>query len=254
MKRGHTGLSSRRTGDIRKDLTQGQLAGIGLVAISYNEVEVLIDAMLGLFLFLRPITWEAVTSRIHGMEGKIEIVKIAMRDLGASDEVQQMLSDTLGNAGFTLHKRYRDAIIHSRVLDAPAEIALTPGKRGKKEEILLTEAALAGVFERLANVRLELIEAMNIGTRLAINRRLKEAFPRPSSEYAGGLVDTLMKSLALPKPNIEQEIRDALSRYRSHLRHRQSLPPLPEFPEEPPPPQSLEDYGSNQPPPEPPLE
>jgi hypothetical protein len=35
-----------------------------------------------------------------------------------------------------------------------------------------------------------------------------------------------------PKAKIEQDIQAALSRYLEHQSHRQSLPPLPEFPSE----------------------
>jgi hypothetical protein len=56
-------------------------------------------------------------------------------------------------------KQYRDAVIHARVLNAPAGLAQSPGKRGKTNEVLLTLGALDGLCERLALLRRELIEA-----------------------------------------------------------------------------------------------
>ena len=72
-----------------------------------------------------------VTSRIHGIDGKIEIIKVAISSIGASDDIKGVVGGTLGDDHFKKYKKYRDAVIHARVLDASAAIALAPvGREG----------------------------------------------------------------------------------------------------------------------------
>jgi hypothetical protein len=115
-------------------------------------------------------TANEVLSRINGVDGKIELAKIGMLELSADEQTVNLLAQTLGEAGFKEHKKYRDAVIHARVSDAPAGIALSPARRGKIDEVLLTVDALNGLYDRLALVRLELIEACNIAIRLHLVR------------------------------------------------------------------------------------
>jgi len=233
MRRSRTVRHGKRSGDIRKDVSEAQLAAIGSVALAYNEAEVLIDILMALALGLFTRVAHDVTDRINGMEGKVEIVKIAMREIGASEETMALLGETLGeNSGFRLYKKYRDAVIHARILDAPTAIALTPANRGKVDEVLLTVEALNGLFERLALVRLELIEACNIAIRL--RTELRWAPIRNAAEATSADKDRAAQIGDLPKRQFEQEIQEALSRYREHQRSRRSLQPLPEFREEPP--------------------
>ena len=229
MKRSRTERKISRTGDIRKDLSDAQLAGIGMVALAYNEAELLIDLALSLGAKIEWDMFKAITSRINGVDGKIEIAKLGFKLAGGSDEAQVLLANTLGNDGFALLKQYRDAIIHARVLDAPAGIALSPARRGKENEVLLTTDALNGVYERLALVRKELIEACRIMIKL----------PRDLPPVSTGLKQP--RASVLMRLQNEPTIRDAIARYREHQSHRLSLPPLPEFPEEPPIPQETED-------------
>ena len=171
MRRPLTARKGKRSGDIRKDLSETQLAGIGSIALAYNEAEVLIDILVSLVLGLLTNTAHEVTSRINGIDGKIELAKIGMRELGADENTIALLGQSLGDAGFKEYKKYRDAVVHARVLDAPTGIALSPAKRGKLDEVLLTVDALNGLYDRLALVRLELIEACNIAIRLFSERR-----------------------------------------------------------------------------------
>lgn len=230
MRRPITTRKGKRTGDIRKDLNEAQLAGIGSIALAYNEAEVLIDILVSLVLGLLTNTAHEVTSRINGIDGKIELAKIGMRELGADEKTVALLGQTFGDAGFKEYKKYRDAVIHARVLDAPTGIALSPAKRGKLDEVLLTVDALNGLYERLAFVRLELIEACNIAIRLFSERRWAPI--RKAASTLTPNADRLAAIADLPKRQYEQEIQAALSRYQEHQKNRLSLPPLPEFPEE----------------------
>jgi hypothetical protein len=131
MKRPRTELRGKRTGDVRSDLSKAQLEGVGAVAVAYNEAEVLIDILLALLLSLDHKLALALTSRINGIDGKIELVNLAFLSAGATDEAKDLLAETLGGSGFGQLKGYRDAIIHARVLDAPAGIAQASAKRGR---------------------------------------------------------------------------------------------------------------------------
>jgi hypothetical protein len=227
MKRPRAGPIAKRFGDIRKDLTASQLAALGAVALAYNEAEVTIDLLMVFALGLWATVAPEVSSRINGIDGKIEIAKVGMIDLGANAEIQEALSDSLGLDGFLKLKQYRDAVIHAHGLDVPSGIASTSIKRGKFYEVLLTEGALNGLYDRLVLMRAELIELGNIAISLSVVRKvgqvvfqIKDVFP----PIVGVFDQTTAK--------IEQDIQDAMSRYRAHRSRRLSLPPLPEFPSE----------------------
>src|SRR5947209_16390023 len=119
MKRPATNFPATRTGHIRTDLSQAQLAGIGAVAVAYNEVEILLDVMLGVALGIRDSDVRTgLTSRINGADGKVELVKSVAENLGAPVVLKTLLAECLGKSGFGDLKIYRDAIIHARVLDS----------------------------------------------------------------------------------------------------------------------------------------
>lgn len=210
MKRISTNQTAKRTGIIRIDLTEKQLIGIGLVAITYNEAEILIDVLLSSLLGTSPKMSLELTSRINGIDGKIELIKLGVKDLESPASFLSLLTKSLGkegNNGFSELKKYRDGIIHARILDASLGIGLTPGKRGTIYDILLTSPALEAVAERLSIMRHELIEISNI----------------------------IMKLRALvgqPKLLREQEIQQLIPLYQQHQKNRLSLAPLPEFPSE----------------------
>jgi hypothetical protein len=227
VKRAATKLSTNRSGDIRKDLSESQLARIGSVAIAYNEAETLIDILLALSLKLHPTLPAALTSRINGIDGKIELLKIAYKSLGADTSVFGALCECLGENGFSQLKKYRDGVIHARVLDAPKGIGLTIAKRGKFDEILLTTDALDGIYERLVSIRYELAEFVMILSAL----RNYESAAKTATSSSNPLADLLLEKL---KTDTEQDIQAFLSRYRSHQKSRSSLPPLPEFPDQSP--------------------
>jgi hypothetical protein len=227
MKRPHVEYAGNRSGDILHDLTEKQLAGVGSVALAYNEAEVLIDALLSLALGLWPNTALELTSRINGIDGKIELAKIAMRELGAAKAIQDLLSQSLGNDGFAQLKKYRDGVIHARITHAPAGIAVTPGKRGRTSDVLLTVKALAGLYERLRIIRFELAESCNIAVKLFTLRKISEI-----GNHLIPLYPPSEKFSDLTKASIEQDIEGSISRYVEYQKQRLSLAPLPEFPSE----------------------
>jgi hypothetical protein len=161
------------------------------------------------------------------VDGKIELAKMAMREIGAPDDAMRLLEQSLGNGGFGEMKRYRDAVIHARVLDAPTGLALSPRGRGKTDEVLLTVEALGGLYTRLTLLRFELIQACNIARELADIQHLKKI-----SRGLDKVAPHLAAICDLGRSRHGSEIQDAIVRFRERQNHRLSLPPLPEFPEE----------------------
>jgi hypothetical protein len=222
MKRPDTKRKVQTTGNVRNDLSQEQLAGIGSVAIIYNETEWLLDHVL--IAALNSGVYRELTSRIHGVDGKIAITKVAMQKINPPPGFLDLLNATLGDSGFSLLKRYRDAVVHAQVLDAPAGIGRTAAKRGRIEEVLLTAKALDGLYSRFEILRHELLEAHTIARELWTLSILKPFI---------GLSETVSgKGRDPSRLKIESKIQACLSRYRERQSYRLSLPPLPPFPEE----------------------
>lgn len=210
MKREHIDGPIVRSGIIRIDLSEKQLAGIGLVAIAYNEAEILIDVALSKLFGLSPEMSLELTSRINGIDGKSELIKDGVKHSGGPASLVQLVNKTLGTegkSGFSELKRYRDHIVHSRVHNAPSGIAQTPGKRGKTYDVLLTVEALEALAVRMEKIRLELVDMSNIIMKL--------------NQLSGQ-----------PKSQIELEIQALTPPYQQRQKSRLSLPPLPKFPSE----------------------
>jgi hypothetical protein len=224
MKRPATDIPSKRTGDVRKDLTQTQLAWIGSVALAYNENELLLDMIVGLG-FGAVLNSHELTSRINGVEGKVALAKIGADALKAGPEFKRLLAETLGEGGFSLLKKLRDRIIHARIIDAAAAIARSPAQRGKFDEILLTEESLAGVYHRLDIIRYELMASLKIVGDLWI---------QASTGDSGEVARSLGNGAIVDRHRLESEARiaEALSQLQQRQRDRLSLPPLPEFPDQ----------------------
>jgi hypothetical protein len=123
-------------------------------------------------------------------------------------------------------KKFRDRIIHARIIDAADAIARSPAQRGKFDEILMTEEGLEAIYKRLEYIRQELDEANTIANWLWL-----DVFMEPI-ERMGSISPTNRAMTELRKAKSESTIADALSRYRQHQKGRLSLPPLPEFPDE----------------------
>jgi hypothetical protein len=229
MRRPRTTQRAKRTADIRKDMTESQLAGIGAVALAYNEVDSLIDVGVSLALHLWPGVAHEVTSRIFGVESKIELLKLALRDIGASEEVQWVVAQIVGKGEFLLFKKYRDAVIHARVLDAAKGIAIFQSRKAQMEEVLLTAEALNGLYERLRIMRLELVEVCNIIIRLMVVQKVDQAekILAPTNPNAARIA-------VVPRSQTEQDIQAVFARVQRYRNQRLSLPPLPAFPAEPP--------------------
>jgi hypothetical protein len=154
-----------------------------------------------------------VFSRINGIDGIVAIIKIGARELGVAEPDLLQLNEALGNGVFKLLKSYRDAVVHSRIHNAPLGIGIRLDRRASLFTVLLAKEALDVLYQHLTALRLELRDAAFV---IVHAKKLKE--------------------LGADDPDRAPRVifQSATSaRFREHQRKRQSLPPLPEFPSEP---------------------
>jgi hypothetical protein len=67
--------------DILNDYDRDVLTGIGAVALAWNNLETGINMALPIALCIEFSDWLQVTSRINGFDGKIAIIKHAVKNL-----------------------------------------------------------------------------------------------------------------------------------------------------------------------------
>lgn len=214
--------------DVRKDIEPERLAAIGAVALSWNLIETLIDVCVGLALELHPDMWSSVTSRINGIEGKVELLKETARIRHEfSERDSAIIADTFGSV--MLHKRYRDGVIHARIFHPTAIVAPSHERRGGTFEVLVSKGALDALYAHLDMLCCECAEITSLFFSSArclgnISRHISEDEKREAAqEFQAGIV--LLLDLQ---------------------RQRKALRPLPRFQEEPLPPEELEEPQSPQ--------
>jgi hypothetical protein len=213
MKRDYTEHENIPVENITRDIPQAQLAGIGAICLSYNYAENTINRMMFLAMGIPIEIYHDVTSRINGIDGKIEIVKRGAKEhLNLAPDILEFLSVTLGDGGFKLLKKYRDAVIHARIVNRITGVGELIESRGRHSEVLLTKDALMGLFQRLEEIRMELASLMGaIDAKWWIN-----SFRDPDDPDRAQYEAKIPRCFALAQD------------YRSR---RLSLPPRPEFPD-----------------------
>jgi hypothetical protein len=214
MKRRYSSASQQyahTTGDIKKDLSAKQLAGIGAVAMAYNKVEEELEELFGIATGLQGQMLTDVSARIHGIDGKIAIIRSAADANGVDDDDERQLEEALGAGVFGRYKGYRDNIVHARVINAAIGIGKTY-KRSQINEILLSENALNILYEHLVILSCELDSAANV---LMLTIKIKN-HTSDDQEIT----------------RLEAERSERSVQFRGYRHKRQSLPPIPEFPSE----------------------
>jgi hypothetical protein len=200
------------TGDVKKDLTEKQLAAFGAATLAYNILEDQIDALLYVVTNVPDWLAKEVSSRIHGLDGKIAIIHKAIENSGLDTLKERDLAhDSI--AAFGTYKKDRDALIHSRILNAAIGIGLSEKTRGKHDfEVLLTEDALNTYYEHVVALEKEL---SSLGSLLGGTNALR-----------------LSASDDPNRSRYEEAVRVHRVQFQENQHHRQSLRPLPKFPDE----------------------
>jgi len=95
---------------VRRDLTKETLAGIGAMALAWNDVEAMLDILLCVCMDIPTSVWREMTTRINGIDGKIGLVKFSLQNmLRLSEDFIKLTEDTLG--AVAQFRGYRDTII-----------------------------------------------------------------------------------------------------------------------------------------------
>lgn len=218
MKRKFEPKSRAVFGDILKATTVEQRAWIGAVVLAYNKAEHGLHNLTGLCLgYIGLGLSYAVTSRINGTDGLIAIIYGAVASLQLSEDQSKLFNAALSEHGFAHLKKLRDAVIHAELSDTSTDTAIAPGKRGERQDVLLSCEALEGLYRRLTFIEKEF-------GQLDIILRAKKAIR--FLRLFGAQDDPRLALSA-------QDILDATAQCLSHQRQRLSLPPFPKFPEPP---------------------
>jgi hypothetical protein len=198
-------------GIVDLDFTKEQFAGIGHVAMAYNEVEGAIFHLFGTATEMSLRMLAEVFTRINGVDGAIAIILHGAQKAGLSAQEMEALRDTLGDGTFGKYKKLRDTIIHARAFNAPAGIGIRIERRARIQEVLMTASALETLAKHLTNLAYEISWFDDI----IVDRR--EA-PTDADDQE--------------KARSEEYFRECLSRFQDSRNQRLALPPLPEFPSE----------------------
>lgn len=141
------------TENIKADLTQPQLAGIGAVTLAWNEVEFMLDVSLysGEDLPADCLLDDLPRRRLD--EKIKQLRKAALRWHLRSDCLDAIESTA---AAFSQLKDLRNAVVHSRLFNSQTGIGHRVTARGEIYEVLLTTEALHWLYEQLVFLRSEL--------------------------------------------------------------------------------------------------
>ena len=214
MKRVHKPTYVPFTGrfSIKGSLDEKQLAGIGAVALAYNYAENSINKLFVEIAGVRKDVSRDVVTRINGIDGKTAIIKKGFRTVTEDENILRMINALFGEKGpFTQCKRYRDALIHSRVLDSEAGTGIYDIHRDKIWDVMHSVDALDVLFDTLDLLRSEI-------AKLSVVYRILNRIRSTRGDL-------------LAKERYEQHLQVCLAQVLEIQRMRSSLPKFPEFPE-----------------------
>jgi hypothetical protein len=234
-----------RTFDPRRELDVEQLAALGGVCLAWNDAEAMLDVLLCVCSMVPHAIWREFATRINGIEGKMAIIKAACQNrYGIRDGwLHESITNTLDTT--SEYRKYRDAIIHSRIIDRLAGVGEMAIRRGDIQEVLLTTVALNGLYDHIHALKQELyslitwFQAMTHFFALddddkVVQRIMADQMAARAAAMREGVpgVLGLGRGVSPDKRQIEQEAQFAFSRYHRALDMRRSLAPLPSFPKE----------------------
>jgi hypothetical protein len=207
----HTPKRIYQVVDIKKDIPEKHLAAIGAMALAFNEAEAALDRLFYVATELPEVLKLEVSTRIHGLDGKIPITKKAAAQFLEAD-AQEQLEELLGEGVFSLLKDYRDGVIHARHINPATGVGVKVDRQARVYDYLVQETTLNIAYSILVAIRQELDEAVTL---------------------VGAM--QLLKGAAADDPKrgqFEAEVATYRVRFQQRRIARQALPPLPEFPSE----------------------
>jgi hypothetical protein len=207
--------------DVKKAYDQNQLAEIGAVTLVWNQVE----AAVGHILFMMGLTSWRVDPKVllklldamKGLEDKIEILRTLHQINNLFDDKTRNTIE-ISFAAIIENRTNRNGIVHSMIFDHEKGIAEYKNSKKEKQQILVTKDALVGLYQRLDSLKNELHEIQNL-YRLAYDRGIivNDKDGQPETDQNKALRERVI-------PEYTQKLKDL-------QKIRQSLSPLPEFPD-----------------------
>ena len=207
-------LADYKKYDFLAEVDGERLKLIGAIALAWNWIEGALDATLAMSLELAADMWVEVSSRINGIDGKTALIKRSLtldNGLPKFEEDDLLILRKAINA-IENNKRFRDGLIHARMIHPEAIISQTSQRKGVADEVLMTAEALNALYNLYAALGEEMDAFVRvIFVRLDLGGRLKERGNKLTEEH----------------------LRWSLAQLREAQTKREALPPLPEFPVEP---------------------
>ena len=196
--------------DIKRDLSPVQLAGIGAVAIAWNEIEFMLDVALYSGEELEAYCLQDDLPR-RRLDNKINHARKAADRWRLPADC--LTSIELTANAFSDLKNLRNAVIHSRVFDVRSGIGQRITPKGDIQEVLRTAQALEWLYQQLIALCFELRCVLAIFD-LVRTTELAEK----TGIVSPGKIDPL------------PEVREWLARLDQSRRGRESHGPAPCFP------------------------
>ena len=187
------------------------MAALGAMALAFNETEAAIDRLFFVVTALSDKLQMEVSTRVGGIDGKIEIIKRGGEQFLTGSELHQF-QETLGEGVFGTLKDYRDGAIHVRHLNPSTGVGVKVDRRARVFDYLVRETTLDVAYNLLIAIRKELDEATTLIQGIRSLNSLSDSDPN--------------RALL--------EAKLAAIRYQFQLcrTERLKLPQLPEFPTE----------------------
>jgi hypothetical protein len=205
--------------DPKKDFSEKQLAAIGAIIMAFNECEGVINALAYVSLRPPPQLAHEVVTRL-GLDAKVDIAKKGAEYVLGFEQPQLALIRAALDE-FLLYKRYRDAIAHAQVTDNTVPMGYVI-RREKAFEVLLNDAALDALYERLWTLKQDL-DVISVSFDV---------------KAAGVLIleaERIISEMKDQCPQLENEFQVMRQQCWTEMAARhtrsQSLPPIPDFPD-----------------------
>lgn len=196
--------------EIKIKIPERQLAGIGAVALAFNELEATIEQIFFVLANLSADIQFEISTKIGTIE-KIDIIKLAAKPYLRKKE-QEALAHSLGAEGFGLLKSYRDGVIHVRHLSPVTGVGLELDKKANAFDLLVRQDALDAAYDHLVILNQELLATRELFLAINVLNRREAADP--------------------DRPLFEQSIVTARHLIQSRKSERRSIPPIPKIPSE----------------------
>jgi len=203
--------------DAEDAYTPQQLARIGAIALIWNQIKAMIDFQLMVIMRLDPHLWTPVTTQLRGIDGKIQLLRIrANTSKILSEEAKQSIKLCLD--GIVEYKKYRDDIVHSHIFDVDKGIAIRVGYNTQICQVLVTQEALDGFYERLKILKDEF-------------REVDLLFRLSDEQDAVAVRSDLSRDQAIQQRKLD-DVPKQMPRVLEFQQKRSALRALPEFPAE----------------------